>query len=220
MSPSVALRACYSPSRFLTKKSPHTIVILLLLFAPLISLAAEAEIKSEQYIGLGMARFSINSDHPSIDDQAIVGMSLLFGVRSRSHVFELSLGGGSGVEVGPTFDIYYPEDSADYGYFSLSYQYQFRHLKPASNVFPYLGAGYSFHSINWNNYVYDHSGDGYAIMGGVVIPIEKTWAINLSVRRFSFSGEKILFSSGDYPDYATQVYEVAASLVYHFNITR
>ncbi len=167
-----------------------------------------------------MSRFSINSDHPSIDDQSIFGISLLFGLRNRNHVFELSMGGGSGLEVGPTTDIYYPADSADYGAFTLSYQYQFRNLKLANNVVPYFGIGYSFNSINWVNYVYDHSGDGYAILGGVIFRIEKVWAVNLSVRRFSFSGERILFSYGDYPDYTTEVYEFTANLMYHFNITQ
>ncbi len=225
MGSSTIFRSLFAPICFLrkpvwVKKPLHALVNILFLCAPLVSHAEEYEINSEQYVGLGVSRFSINSDHPSIDDQSINGLSLLFGLRYHNHVFELSMGGGSGVEVGPTYDIYYPEDTADYSFFSLSYQYQFRSLKLADNFIPYLGAGYSFNSINWHNYVYDHSGEGYAIIGGAIIQLERKWAVNLSVRRYSFSGEKILFSSGDYPNYKTEVYEFTANLVYHFNIAQ
>jgi opacity protein-like surface antigen len=186
----------------------------------MVSQAAENQIEAEQYVGLGVSRFSINSEHPSIDDQSITGISLLFGFRYRNHVIELSMGGGSGIEAGPTSDIYYPADSADYSAITLSYQYQFRGLRLADNVFPYLGLGYNFNSINWENYVYDHSGDGYAIIGGLIITIEKLWAVNLSIRRYSFSGERFLFSSDDYPDYTTEVYELTANVVFHFNLTQ
>ena len=88
------------------------------------------------------------------------------------------------------------------------------------SVIPYLGLGYNFNSINWQNYVYDHSGDGYALMGGLILRIEKSWTVNLFVRRTSFSGERLFFSSGDYPNYTTEVYELSANIVYHFNLSQ
>ena len=194
--------------------------IMIFISIPICCQAAGDHINSDQYIGLGVSRISINSDHPSIDDQSISGISLMFGLRRHNHVFELSMGGGKGVDVGPTYDIYYPEDSADYGYFSLTYQYQFRNLFLSEGMIPYFGGGYSFNSINWQSYVYDHSGDGYAIVGGVIFRIEKTWSLNLSVRRFKFSGERILFVSSDYDNHDTTVYDLTANLVYHFNIRR
>jgi len=188
----------------------------LVLSVPLVCHAENRQVNSEQYLGAGLARFSIKSGHPSIDDQSISGVSLIYGVRSYNHVFELALGGGGGVEVGPTYDIYYPEDTADYGYFSLSYHYQFRNLIDSAGVIPYLGAGYSFSSINWQNYVYDHSGEGYSIIAGVLLPLEKRWSLNASLSRLSYSGEKSLFSYGDYENYDTRASEIALKLVYHF----
>lgn len=183
---------------------------------PLVCYAVNSQINSEQYLGAGLARFSIKSDHPSINDQSISGVSLIYGVRSYNHVFELALGGGGGVEVDPTYDIYYPEDTADYGYFSLSYHYHFRNFIGSSGVVPYLGAGYSFNSINWQSYVYDHSGEGYSVIVGALFPIEKNWSLNASYTRLSYSGEKLLFSFGDYQNYDTRVSEMALKLVYHF----
>ena len=187
---------------------------------PLCTHGSSAQISSEQYVGGGVGRFSISSDHPSIDDQSVFGISLLYGIRRNSHVFEVSMGGASGIDVGPTPDPFYPADSADYGYFSLSYQYQFRILFPSTTVTPYLGGGYSFNSINWNNYVYDHSGDGYSIIGGVIFRLQTRWSVNLAVRRMSFSGERVLFVTNDYPDYDSEVCEFSANLVYHFSISR
>jgi opacity protein-like surface antigen len=187
---------------------------------PLSTLASSAQISSEQYVGGGVGRFSINSDHPSIGDQSAFGISLLYGIRLYSHVFELSMGGVSGIDVGPVADPFYPADSADYGYFSLSYQYQFRNLLPSQSVTPYFGGGYSFNSINWQNYVYDHSGDGYSIIGGVIFRLQTRWSVNLAFRRMSFSGERVLFVTSDYPDYDSEVYEFSANLVYHFSLSR
>jgi len=197
-----------------------TITIILVFIFPLHAQADSAEVMSEQYVGGGIAWFSIHSDHPSVDNQTVPGISLLYGVRRHNHVFELSLGGGSGVNVGPVEDPNYPADSADYMYFSLSYHYQFRNLAPSNNFTPYIGVGYSFNSISWQNYVYDISGDGLSINAGVIFQIQTQWSINLVFRHISFSGERILFVSADYPDYDTVVNEFAASLVYHFSINR
>ncbi|WP_455221157.1 outer membrane beta-barrel protein [Kaarinaea lacus] len=194
-------------------------VVTVLIF-PIYARATGAQVTSEQYVGGGIGRFSINSDHPSVDDQAIFGISLLYGIRRHNHVFELSMGGGSGLDVGPIADPFYPADSADYGYFSLSYQYQFRNLLPSENITPYFGGGYSFNSINWQNYVYDVSGDGYSIIAGMIFQVQTQWSVNLAIRRMSFSGERILFVTTDYPDYDNVVYEFAANLVYHFSISR
>ena len=194
--------------------------LVIVLAFPLYTHASSAQISSEQYVGGGVGRFSISSDHPSIGDQSAFGISLLYGIRLHSHVFELSMGGASGIDVGPTSDPFYPADSADYGYFSLSYQYQFRNLFPSTTVTPYFGGGYSFNSINWNNYVYDHSGDGYSIIGGIIFRLQTRWSANLAVRRMSYSGERLLFVTGDYEDYDSEVYEFSATLVYHFSITR
>jgi opacity protein-like surface antigen len=196
------------------EKCLHVFALALLLSAPINTQADGFLSESAYYAGLGLARFSIDSDHPSIEDQSITGVSLLFGLRKHNHVFELSMGGGSGVEVGPTPDIYYPADTADYGVITLSYQYQFLGLKLTEQVIPSLGIGYSFNSINWENYVYDHSGDGYTLIGGVNFRIEKSWTVNLSFKRHSFSGEQLLFITGDDPDYSTEVYEFTAFLVY------
>ncbi|MCI0507796.1 MAG: porin family protein [Gammaproteobacteria bacterium] len=189
--------------------------LIIFLGTPVNSLAGFLS-EAEHYAGLGLSRFSFDSDHPSVGDQSIMGVSLLFGLRNRSHVFELSFGGGGGVEVGPTPDIFYPADTADYGVITLSYQYQFHGVTAVGALIPYLGIGYSFNSINWENYVYDHSGDGYTLMGGVIFRLEQSWAVNLSIKRHSFSGEQLLFTGGDNPDYSTEVYDFTAFLVYIF----
>lgn len=141
----------------------------------------------------------------------------MYGVRRHNHVFELSMGGGSGVDAGPIEDPNYPADSADYGYFSLSYHYQFRNLFSLKNFTPYVGVGYSFNSINWQNYVYDISGDGLSISAGAIFQLQTRWSINLAFSRKSFSGERILFVSADYPGYETVVNQLAVNLVYHFS---
>ena len=178
--------------------------------------ASQDKLQSTQYLGLGLSRLSINSDHPSINNQSIAGISLLWGLRNQQHVFEVSIAGGNGVDVGPTPDIYYPEDSADYGAITLSYQYLFTDFEFAKDVFPYLGLGYSYNSFNWQTYVYDHSGDGLTIIGGLILEIEKNWAVNGSLRRYSFSGTRLLFTEGGYANYDSEIYELAIILEYRF----
>ena len=190
--------------------------LTLLISVPFICQAAESQITSEQYLGAGVSRISIQSGHPSIGDQSISGLSVVYGIRRYNHVFEMTVGGGDGVNVGPTYDIYYPEDKADYGYFSLVYHYQFRGLVTSTNIVPYLGGGYSFNSINWQNYVYDHSGEGYALVAGVLLPVDNRLSLNVSFTRQSYSGSRILFSSSDYESYTTSVNLFTVNFVYHF----
>ncbi len=190
--------------------------LTLLVSVPLVCQAAESQITSEQYLGAGVSRISIQSGHPSIDDQTISGLSVVYGIRRYNHVFEMTVGGGDGVNVGPTYDIYYPEDRADYSYFSLAYHYQFRSLVTSTDIVPYLGGGYSFNSINWQNYVYDHSGEGYALVAGVLLPVDNNWSLNVSFTRQRYSGSRILFSSSDYESYTTSVNLFTVNFVYHF----
>lgn len=178
--------------------------------------SADYTAETEQYLGAGLSRIAIKSGHPSIADQSITGVALAWGIRRYNHVFELALGGGGGVNVGPTYDIYYPEDKADYGYFSLSYHYQFRSWPTQGSVVPFLGAGYSFNSINWQSYVYDHSGEGYAITAGAIFPVDEHWSLNASFAHHNFSGSRILFSSSDYEEYTTRVNLITINVVYHF----
>lgn len=168
------------------------------------------------YLGLGPSYITINSGHPSIEKQSIVGFSIFYGVRYQAHILELSMGGGSGVDTEPTYDIYYPGDTADYGYISISYQYQFLDLADLFNSTPFIGAGYSFDSINWQNYVYDHSGDGFELSTGLIFQTGNNWSVNVSMRYHRFSGEKVLFSAGDYRNYDTETYILTAALYYHF----
>ena len=206
-------------SRPLTKSKLTAIMVavnLLLLGVSFSGEASEYQSQSAQYLGLGLSRLSVNSKHPSIKDQSITGVSLLYGLQSHNHVFELSIAGGSGIDVGPTPDIYYPEDSADFSSITLSYQYQLRDLRLTQNVFPYLGLGYSINSFNWDTYVYDHSGDGLTMIAGLAFHLEKNWAVNCTFRRYSFSGKRLFFTEGDYPAYDTEVSEVAVILEYLF----
>ena len=97
--------------------------LLLILNTQVFSQTEDIQNEEEKYFGLGLSHFSVKSKHPSIDDQSFLGISLIMGIRNRNHVFELFAGGGSGLKVGPTYDIYYPKDSADLSSITLSYQY-------------------------------------------------------------------------------------------------
>jgi len=201
---------------FISRRLLLNLMLIALWSVALSSQASQDDPQSGIYIGLGLSRLSIKSEHPSISDQSIIGVSLLFGVSYDKHVFELSIAGGEGVDVGPTPDIYYPEDSADYGAITLSYQYHWRDVGMLENISPYLGIGYSYNSFNWNNYVYDQSGDGLTLIAGLIFPIDKNWNINFTLRRYSFSGERILFTYGDYPNYDSEINELAGIVEYHF----
>jgi opacity protein-like surface antigen len=221
MNPWFLYQFCQSRIKFFTDSKPVAYLLFVTAacfpgLAPASSEAAAQPPLAGQYFGLGMSRLSISSDHPSIDDQSIFGISLLWGMQYNNHILELSIAGGSGVDVGPTPDIYYPEDSADYGSITLSYQYHFHNLTIANSIFPYLGLGYSFNSINWNNYVYDQSGTGLTIIGGAIITLEKNWAVNFTIRRYEYSGEKLLFAVGDYANNDSEIYEFAAIIEYFF----
>lgn len=199
-------------------KSQQYLAFVILTCASVLCLATESEIKSEQFVGLGMSKVSIDSGHPSIGNQSVSGLVVQFGYRNQNHVFEMATGGADGLDVGPTYDIYYPEDSAEYMYLSLSYIYQFRNLLEANAVIPYLGGGWHISSVNWDTYVYDHTGEGITIVGGIIIPLEDRLFINVSARQLRYSGERLLFGSWGYDNYDTVVNEVAVTFLFRFNI--
>ncbi|MBT3251717.1 MAG: outer membrane beta-barrel protein [Candidatus Marinimicrobia bacterium] len=201
----------------MVKISIKILVVLIIFHTQLFSQTLDIQNNEVKYIGLGLSHFSVKSKHPSIDDQSFLGISLIMGIRNRSHVFELFAGGGAGLDVGPTYDIYYPKDSADFSSITLSYQYQFRNINQLENSIPYLGIGLSYNSINWTKYVYDHTGDGITILAGIILKTADNWAINFSMRQYKYSGTRQIFSDGNYPSYNTKAFEITGILVYHFN---
>jgi len=186
----------------------------LFILIPCSGMAAEHYPTNGQYVGAGLSHFLIQSNHPSIGSQSVTGIEVVYGIWSKQHLFEISAGGGSGVNTGPTPDIFYPGDSADLMSLAITYQYHFLNL--TQTVMPYVGLGYSINSINWNTYVYDLTGEGLTMLAGVRIPLNRDWRVNFSYRHNRYSGSRIIFSSGGYPDYDTTIKETAMVLEYLF----
>jgi len=215
--PAVGITLFYKePSRLYKKVKPFLFfVVLICMEVP--AWGAEPQIHDGQYLGIGPSHYSINSDHPSIGNQSISGISLTWGLIRSNFAFELSIGGGSGIETDPTPDIYYPADKADLTVMNISYHYLFTNLNGLDNAVPYVGVGYGFTSFIWSTYVYDHTGEGLVLVAGAIINFDQHWAVNFSARQYNTIGHQAFFSYGSSPSYDTAVREFAAILEFHFN---
>ncbi len=148
------------------------------------------------YLGGGPAAVSLDSHHEAIGRQSLSGGQLLWGWEAEQiHGFELVLGGTGDFPVDAVDDPFYPPDDAEYLFMAFNYRYHLRRWFP-NRLVPYLGVGWSYHSVQWVNYVYDQSGAGLSLNGGLRFYLEGPWAIELDISRQQWSGERIYYSSG------------------------
>jgi len=155
------------------------------------------------YIGGGVSLVTLNSDHPSINDQNGIGYLLFAGTKYDKWGIELAATGGPSFSTGPTPGIYYPEDSAEYTILDLGIKRYF-HPKNTTNLSPWIGAGLGLHFIDWSTFYYNVDGYGYSISGGVDYQIDPDWFIRGGAVYHDFKSDDF-YEYGPYDDTATQI---------------
>ncbi len=155
------------------------------------------------YIGGGISLISLNSEHPSINDQNGTGYHLLAGTKYENWGIELAATGGLSFNTAPTPGIYYPEDSAEYGILDLGFKRYF-HPKNYTELSPWIGVGLGLHFIDWSTFYYNVTGFGYSISGGIDYQIVPGWFVRGSAVYHDFKSDDT-YEYGPYDDTATQV---------------
>lgn len=165
------------------------------------------------YMGLGTSSFDLDSDHPSIGTRNGGGYQLIFGRYGARHLSgEIVMSGGLRFIAGPVPSPYYPEDSAEYGYFMFGVRFHF--MDPAKHVLsPWLGLGWAWHTITWNTYFYEIDGTSLTPYAGVDILLGKSGGLlRLDLKRHSINASSGLYGG----NYDVDVAELNVSFGYHF----
>ncbi len=165
------------------------------------------------YMGLGLSQFKLTSDHPSIGSEGGGGYQVVFG-RYGTPTFsgEIIISGGFSFPTEPVPSPYYPEDSAEYSYIMFGGRFHLMDLAQKS-VSPWVGLGWTWHSIGWDSYFYDIDGTSITPYAGVDLLLwGRGGLLRVEVKRHSFGA-----SSGWYGgDYDVDVDEFNISLGYLF----
>jgi len=157
------------------------------------------------YIGGGAQYGWIASGNPSINGARGPGVQVVFGRRLRDRYplyFDLRLG-GMFVDVGPTPEIAFPSDRADYAVMALGGLWDFR---PPGSRGPgaWLSLHATYHNLNWRQFYYNIEGFGLSpgVGAHVTIPPIGTFRIGVTANFFSAnslyeadaSGQSLQFS--------------------------
>ncbi len=140
------------------------------------------------YMGLGLSQFKLNSDHPSLGLEKGGGYQLLFG-RYGTATFsgEIIISGGLSFPTGSVPSPFYPEDSAEYSYIMFGGRFHLMDLAQ-NNVSPWVGLGWTWHSIGWDTYFYDIDGTSITPYAGVDVLLRgRGGFLRVEVKRHSFS---------------------------------
>jgi hypothetical protein len=142
------------------------------------------------YIGGGTQYGWIASGNPSIDGARGAGVQVVFGRRLRdSHPLYLDLRlGGIFVDVGPTTDVAYPSDRADYAVMALGGLWDFR--APGSRgPGAWVALHATYHNLNWRKASYNIEGFGLSPGAGVHLPIPAIGVFRIGVTANVFSAK-------------------------------
>ena len=74
---------------------------------------------AQPYVGLGLSRLSLASQYSAIDARSGTGFTLIGGIEFASTGFAELAVSSAGVDTGPTENIFYPADSAEYSILRL-----------------------------------------------------------------------------------------------------
>ncbi|MGH7731583.1 MAG: hypothetical protein ACRENJ_10090 [Candidatus Eiseniibacteriota bacterium] len=141
------------------------------------------------YIGGGTQYGWITSGNPSIDGARGPGLQLVFGRRLRDR-YPLYLDlrvGGMFVDVGPTTELAYPSDRADYAVMAVGGLWDFRTAgSRGPGAWASLHAAY--HNLNWREFCYSIDGFGVSPAVGMHVPILSIGVFRIGVTGSVFSG--------------------------------
>ena len=167
---------------------------------------------AQPYLGLGVSRLSLASQYSAIDARSATGFTLIGGIELAPTWFaELSVSAAEGIDTGPTENIFYPADSAEYSILRLGVGKSFWALAERRWT-PWVSAGWSYHFINWDTFWYQVEGPGVSLGAGVDIEPARSWRLRIQAMRHRFSAH----DTYGYGPYSSRTSEVSAAVMYAF----
>lgn len=140
------------------------------------------------YIGGGMQYGWVWTGNSAIEDARGPGVQLVFGRRLRDRYpvyLDMRVGGIFALDVGPTTDIAYPPDRADYAVMAVGALWDFRGESRRAGAWTSLHATY--HNLNWRQHAYDIEGFGVSPGVGMHVPIPPLGVFRIGVLGSFFS---------------------------------
>lgn len=164
------------------------------------------------YVGGGVSRFSLSSSNSAIDGRAANGVTIFGGVEFASTwSAELAISAAPEIDTGPTQNIFYPADSAEYSILRASIRKNFWKLTE-HHWAPWIGAGTAYHYINWDTYYYYLHGAGLFVAAGVDVELARSWHFRMQAVQHRFSAR----DNYDYGPFRTRVLELSGAVIYYF----
>jgi len=167
---------------------------------------------AQTYLGAGVSSLSLASQYSAIGTRGTSGFTMIGGIEFAAGWFvEVAASVAGGIETGPTENIYYPADTADYGIVRLSIG---KHFWPIAERgwTPWAAAGRASHQIYWNTFAYEVSGSGLSLGAGVDFQPAPPWRVRLQAIRHRFSAH----DTYGYGPYSGRTNEVSAAAIYSF----
>jgi opacity protein-like surface antigen len=166
---------------------------------------------AQPYVGLGVANLSLSSEYPSIDGRSGTGFTLIGGYEfAPTWSMELSVS-ATDIDTGPTLNIYYPADRAEYSILGFSVRKSFWTFAERRWA-PWLSAGTAYHYLNWDTFYYQLDGTGFFLGGGVDVELVKPVLLRIQASWHRFS---LRDTYGDGP-FSSRSRELSASAIYAF----
>jgi hypothetical protein len=166
---------------------------------------------AQPYLGFGLARLSLDSEYASIDGRSGSGFVFYGGYEvAPTWALELSVSAAD-IDAGPTVNIFYPADSAEYSILRFGVR---KSLWPLNGRrwTPWVTAGLAYHYVNWSTFYYYLEGFGVSFGGGVDFALSQDWRLRAQAMRNRFSADD---TYGEGP-FGTRSNEFSVSLFYAF----
>ena len=191
----------------------------LCVFLLLLTLQRAAHAQS-LYGGGGVAFVSTRSNHPAIGRFSRPGLQLQIGRDAEKWGFEASVTLGISIETGEPPDIFYPDDTADYGSLGISLKRYFN-LEANEKLTPWAGLGVAFQDAFWDTYYYRVNGFGLAFSAGLDYRMAPQWRLRGSLTMSGFSTDDAYYDSPDYSGpWKSREAQVSISLLRDFKSGR
>ena len=167
---------------------------------------------AQPYVGLGVSRLSLNSEYSSVDGRSGTGITLFGGTEFAPTWFaELSISAASGIDSGPTENIFYPADSAEYDILRIAARKSFPGLADQSWT-PWVTVGTAYHYVSWDTFYYQLDGSGLSFGGGVDFELAPSWSLRFQAISHRFSAH----DTYGYGPFSSRSTELSAGVVWHF----
>lgn len=167
---------------------------------------------AQPYVGLGVSRLSLSSQYSSVDGRSGTGITLFGGMEfAPTWSAELSISAATGLDTGPTENIFYPADSAEYAILRIGVRKSFP--GPAEQSWtPWITVGTAYHYISWDTFYYQLDGAGLSLGAGIDFELAPSWRLRFQAISHRFSAHD---TYGDGP-FSSRSTELSAGVVWHF----